>query len=188
MVPRRRLELPRHFCHRYLKPARLPIPPPGLRRRRLSPGDAQSQPAFAYCEGREALYICGLSDTRARDSGLICRRFRRCRQARPRGIREGKMAAGVITVFGGSGFIGRYVVQRLAQQGWTVRVAVRRPERCLFLKTMGVVGQVTPVAADVRSERGVAAGVEGADAVINLVGILYEKGGSNFQAIHVDGA
>ena len=85
------------------------------------------------------------------------------------------MAAGVITVFGGSGFIGRYVVQRLAQQGWTVRVAVRRPDRALFLKTMGVVGQVTPVAADIRSERSVAAAVAGADAVINLVGILYEK-------------
>jgi NADH dehydrogenase len=98
------------------------------------------------------------------------------------------MAAGLVTVFGGSGFIGRYVVQRLAQQGWTVRVAVRRPERCLFLKTMGVVGQVTPIAADLRSERAVAAAVDGADAVINLVGILYEKGGRTFQAIHAEGA
>jgi len=98
------------------------------------------------------------------------------------------MAAGVVTVFGGSGFIGRYVVRRLAQQGWTVRVAVRRPDRALFLKTMGAVGQVTPVAADVRSERSVAAAVAGADAVINLVGILYEKGGRNFQSIHVEGA
>jgi len=98
------------------------------------------------------------------------------------------MAAGLVTVFGGSGFIGRYVVQRLAQQGWTVRVAVRRPDRCLFLKTMGVVGQVTPVAADLRSERAVSAAVAGADAVINLVGILYERGSRNFQTIHVDGA
>ena len=98
------------------------------------------------------------------------------------------MAAGVVTVFGGSGFIGRYVVQRLAQQGWIVRAAVRRPDRALFLKTMGTVGQVTPLAADIRSERSVAAAVDGAAAVVNLVGILYEKGGRSFKAIHADGA
>ena len=98
------------------------------------------------------------------------------------------MAAGVVTVFGGSGFIGRYVVQRLAQQGWIVRAAVRRPNKALFLKTMGTVGQVTPLAADIRSERAVAAAVDGADAVVNLVGILYEKGGRSFKTIHADGA
>jgi NADH dehydrogenase len=98
------------------------------------------------------------------------------------------MATGVVTVFGGSGFIGRYVVQRLARQGWIVRAAVRRPDRALFLKTMGTVGQVTPLAADIRSERSVAAAVDGADAVVNLVGILYEKGGRSFKAIHADGA
>ena len=98
------------------------------------------------------------------------------------------MAAGVITVFGGSGFIGRYVVQRLAQQGWTVRVAVRRPDRALFLKTMGAVGQITPIGADVRGERSVTMAVDGVDAVVNLVGILFEKGSRNFQTIHVDGA
>ena len=104
------------------------------------------------------------------------------------GNAEDMMAAGVVTVFGGSGFIGRYVVQRLAQQGWIVRVAVRRPDRALFLKPMGAVGQITPIAADMRSERAVAAAVDGADAVVNLVGILYEKGGRSFEAIHVEGA
>jgi uncharacterized protein YbjT (DUF2867 family) len=94
------------------------------------------------------------------------------------------MAARIVTVFGGSGFIGRYLVQRLARRGWIVRVAVRRPDRALFLKPMGAVGQITPIAASLRHEGSVAAAVVGAEAVVNLVGILY----GNFAAIHVEGA
>jgi len=98
------------------------------------------------------------------------------------------MAARSVTVFGGSGFIGRYLVQRLARRGWIVRVAVRRPDRALFLKPMGAVGQITPVAASLRHEGSVAAAVAGADAVVNLVGILHGRGASSFTAIHVEGA
>jgi uncharacterized protein YbjT (DUF2867 family) len=98
------------------------------------------------------------------------------------------MARGRVTVFGGSGFIGRYVVQRLARAGWQVRVAVRRPDEALFLKTSGDVGQVTPIAANIRDDRSVAAAVAGADAVINLVGILYQSGKQSFDAVQSKGA
>jgi len=98
------------------------------------------------------------------------------------------MARGLVTVFGGSGFIGRYVVQRLARTGWQVRVAVRRPDEALFLKTAGDVGQVTPIAANIRDDRSVAAAVAGADAVVNLVGILYESGRQKFDDVQAKGA
>ena len=93
-----------------------------------------------------------------------------------------------VTVFGGSGFIGRYLVRRLAQQGWVVRIAVRDPAAALFLKPMGDVGQIVPLRADLRDDRAVAVAVAGAEAVINLVGILYERRRQTFQAVHADGA
>lgn len=93
-----------------------------------------------------------------------------------------------ITVFGGSGFIGRYVVKRLAAEGWVVRVAVRDPAAATFLKTMGNVGQVVPMKADLTdSDAVLRAAVAGSDAVVNLVGILYERGRSTFRAIHAEG-
>lgn len=92
------------------------------------------------------------------------------------------------TVFGGSGFIGRYVVANLARAGWQVRVAVRRPDEALFLKTAAVVGMVTPVAANVRDRASVARAVAGAEAVVNLVGILHEGGPQKFQAVQAEGA
>ena len=92
------------------------------------------------------------------------------------------------TVFGGAGFIGRYVVRDLARAGWVVRAAVRRPAEALFLKPMGDVGQVTPVAANLRDEASVAAAVAGADCVINLVGVLYPRGRQSFAAVHAEGA
>ncbi len=98
------------------------------------------------------------------------------------------MARGLVTVFGGSGFLGRYIVQRLARAGWQVRVAVRRPNEALFLKTAGDVGQVTPVAANIRDEASVKAAVAGADAVVNLVGILYQSGRQSFDAVQAKGA
>ena len=98
------------------------------------------------------------------------------------------MSTPTATVFGGSGFVGRYTVGELARRGYRVRVAVRRPERALFLKPMGDVGQVTPVAANIRDDASVAAAVEGADAAINLVGVLYEAGAQRFQAVHAEGA
>ena len=98
------------------------------------------------------------------------------------------MTRRVVTVFGASGFIGQHVVQRLARQGWVVRAAVRDPIAAEFLKPMGDVGQVNPVRADINDPTAVAAAVSGADAVISLVGILYERGRRSFQSVHVDGA
>jgi len=98
------------------------------------------------------------------------------------------MAQRLATVFGGSGFIGRYVVTDLARDGWSVRVAVRRPDEALFLKTAGVVGQVTPIATNIRDRASVARAVAGADAVVNLVGILHESGRQKFQAVQAEGA
>ncbi len=98
------------------------------------------------------------------------------------------MSVASVTVFGGSGFVGRHVVRELAKAGASVRVAVRRPDRALFLKPMGDVGQITPVAANIRDDASVAAAVEGSEAVVNLVGILYQAGRQTFDAVHHQGA
>ncbi len=98
------------------------------------------------------------------------------------------MAIARATVFGGSGFIGRYVVEQLADRGAVVTVAVRNPEAAKFLKPLGDVGQVTPVRANLLDEAAVQRVVAGADSVINLVGILYESGRHKFGSIHVEGA
>ena len=94
----------------------------------------------------------------------------------------------VATVFGGSGFIGRYVVKRLAHQGYIVRVPSRYPEGALFLKPMGAVGQVVPLYASVTNEATIQRAVEGAEIVVNLVGALTESRKASFQAIHTEGA
>ena len=98
------------------------------------------------------------------------------------------MANGLITVFGGGGFVGRYVVSLLAARGYRLRIAVRRPDEALFLKPLGSVGQITLVQANIRDDASVAAAVAGVDTVINLVGILYESGRQKFDAVHVEGA
>jgi len=94
----------------------------------------------------------------------------------------------VATVFGGSGFLGRYVVKRLAAAGQVVRVAVRDPEAALFLKPMGAVGQIVPLYTDLARPDTVPRAVEAADIVINLVGILAEQRPGDFQRIHAAGA
>ncbi|KAA5606927.1 complex I NDUFA9 subunit family protein [Roseospira marina] len=98
------------------------------------------------------------------------------------------MALRRVTVFGGSGFIGRQIVQRLASQGVRVRVAVRDPIGAEFLKPLGDLGQIAPMKVNVMDEAAVARVVDGADGVVNLIGILYEKGRRTFQALHVDAA
>ena len=98
------------------------------------------------------------------------------------------MSGRLITVFGGSGFIGRYVVQRLAARGDRVRVAVRKPNDALFLKPLGDVGQVQIVSANLRDHASIERAVAGADGVINLVGILHNSGSQTFQALQAEGA
>lgn len=98
------------------------------------------------------------------------------------------MSGRLATVFGGTGFIGRYVVQRLAAQGWRVRVAVRDTLRAEDLRPLGQLGQINAVPATVTNEAQVRAAVDGADVVINLVGILYERGKRTFEKLHVEGA
>ena len=95
---------------------------------------------------------------------------------------------GTVTVIGGAGFLGRYLVTRLAQQGNQVRVAVRDPEAAGFLKPMGDVGQVQPIQANIRNEASIQRAVAGADTVINLVGVMFPGGPQSFQAVHEDGA
>ena len=94
----------------------------------------------------------------------------------------------VVTVFGGAGFIGRHLVQRLAAEGAIVRVAVRDAESALFLKPLGDPGQIVAMALRIDDADAVANAVRGADAVVNLVGILTQGGRQTFQKIHVDGA
>ena len=98
------------------------------------------------------------------------------------------MTPKVVTLIGGSGFIGRHLVQRLARRGWTIRVAVRRPRAAEFLKPLGNVGQVTPVGASMQDPKTLRAALEGADAAVNLVGLLYQRGRQTFNAVHVEGA
>lgn len=94
----------------------------------------------------------------------------------------------LVTVFGGSGFLGRYIVKRLAESGARVRVAIRRPEEGLFLKPAGDVGQIDIVQANLRHAGSVAAALAGADAAVNLVGILHPSGAQTFEAVHAEGA
>ena len=94
----------------------------------------------------------------------------------------------LVVVFGGSGFLGRHIVRRLAKANYRIRVAMRRPNEALFVKTCGRVGQVEIVAANIRDDASVAAALEDADAVVNTVGILYETGRQKFDAVQAEGA
>lgn len=97
---------------------------------------------------------------------------------------NGKLA----TVFGGSGFVGRYIVWSLARKGYRVRAAVRRPDLAGHLQPMGVVGQIHAVQANLRFPDSIARAVEGAEIVINAVGILSPSGAQTFEAVHAKGA
>jgi NADH dehydrogenase len=94
----------------------------------------------------------------------------------------------LVTVFGGSGFIGRHVVRALAKRGYRIRVAVRRPELAGFLQPLGRVGQIHAVQANLRHPRSVEAAARDADVVVNLVGLLYERGRQRFDSVHARGA
>jgi uncharacterized protein YbjT (DUF2867 family) len=98
------------------------------------------------------------------------------------------MAYGRVTVFGGTGFLGRQIVRRLAEAGAEVRIAVRHPERASLLTEMGTVGQISALRADIWDAASVAPAVAGADAVVNTVGHYVERGQASFEAIHGQGA
>lgn len=98
------------------------------------------------------------------------------------------MAKGLVTLFGGSGFIGRYAARTLVKAGYRVRVAVRRPHLAGDVRLAGAPGWVDIVQANVRHKGSVEAAIQDADAVVNLVGLLYEKGPQNFEATQRDGA
>ena len=94
----------------------------------------------------------------------------------------------LVTIFGGSGFVGRYIARRMAKEGWRVRVAVRNVNEALFVRPYGVVGQVEPVFCNIRDDASVAAATEGANAVVNCVGVLDEIGRNTFSAVQAEGA
>ncbi len=94
----------------------------------------------------------------------------------------------LVTIFGGSGFVGRYIARRMAKEGWRVRVAVRNVNEAMFVRPYGVVGQVEPVFCNIRDDASVAAVTNGADAVVNCVGVLDEVGKNTFSAVQSEGA
>jgi NADH dehydrogenase len=95
---------------------------------------------------------------------------------------------GLVTVFGGTGFVGRQVVRSLAKQGWRVRVAARNVGRGYRLRMLGDVGQIEVVQANIRDAASVDRALDGAEACVNLVGVLYETGRQNFQTLHAEAA
>lgn len=98
------------------------------------------------------------------------------------------MSTPLITVFGGTGFLGRHTVRALARAGFRIRVAVRHPNAGFFLPPMGNVGQIALVRCNVREIDQIAAAVHGAEAVVNLTGILYQRGEQSFEAVHIEAA
>jgi NADH dehydrogenase len=94
----------------------------------------------------------------------------------------------LVSIYGGSGFIGRYIARRMAKAGWRVRVAVRRPNEAMHVKPYGAVGQVEPFLCNVRDDKSVKAAMEGACAVVNCVGILSENRFNKFASVQIEGA
>ena len=94
----------------------------------------------------------------------------------------------LVTIFGGSGFVGRYIARRMAKAGWRVRVAVRRPNEAMHVKPYGVVGQVEPLLCNIRDDASVQSVMQGSDAVVNCVGTFDRKGRNNFDAVQHLGA
>ena len=97
------------------------------------------------------------------------------------------MNTNLVTVFGGSGFLGRHTVRALARAGWRIRVAVRHPNSAFFLRPLGSVGQIDIIKCDVTDAEAVARAVQGAQAVVNLCGILFQSG-QTFEEVQADGA
>lgn len=94
----------------------------------------------------------------------------------------------IVTIYGGSGFLGRHVTRRMAKLGWRVRVAVRRPVEALFVRSYGAVGQVEPVLCNIRDNQSTQAAMSDADVVVNCVGTIVNVGKNRFDSVHVEGA
>ena len=94
----------------------------------------------------------------------------------------------LVTIYGGSGFVGRYIARRMAKEGWRVRIACRRPNEALFVKSYGAVGQVEPVLCNIRDDASVRSVMAGADAVVNCIGTFDRGGKNNFTAVQAEGA
>ncbi len=97
-------------------------------------------------------------------------------------------SAKLVTIIGGSGFVGRYVVRLLAQKGWRVKVVCRHPERAVFLQPLGAVGQINIVGGNIVDTPSIRKAIEGSDAIVNLAGILCEQGKQLFDDVHEQGA
>lgn len=94
----------------------------------------------------------------------------------------------LVTIYGGAGFVGRYIARRLAKDGWRVRVAVRHPNEAMHVKPYGVPGQVEPVLCNIRDDDSVRSVMQGADAVVNCVGLMHQLGKNTFDAVQSEGA
>ncbi|APX89892.1 complex I NDUFA9 subunit family protein [Brevirhabdus pacifica] len=94
----------------------------------------------------------------------------------------------LVTIFGGSGFVGRYIARRMAREGWRVRVACRNPNEAIFVRPYGVVGQVEPVFANIRDDESVRQVLISSDVVINCVGVLVPSGRNTFESVQAEGA
>ncbi len=103
-------------------------------------------------------------------------------------VASSKLRKEIVSVIGGSGFIGRHIVAALARDGYRIRVLCRRPDLAYFLQPLGIPGQIALVQANIRNLASLASALEGSDAVMNLVGIIAERGAQTFEAIHVHGA
>jgi NADH dehydrogenase len=133
----------------------------------------------------------GRAEARGEAAMALARRLRRGEDDRiavAKRVRSASMPVPLVTIFGGSGFLGRRIAQRMANAGWRVRVAVRRPNEAGFVRPYGFVGQVEPVQANVRDEVSTRRAIVGADAVINCVAIMGESGKQTFSAIVDEGA
>ena len=175
VVPRRRLELPRPCGHWHLKPARLPIPPPGQIRygNQYHPVHLAGKQIF---EGQATLPP--LTNAIRIQANPLSKRKNMKSQNRDK----------LVTVFGGSGFVGTQVVRALAKKGYRIRVAVRRPDLAGHLQPLGSVGQIHAVQANLRYRDSVDRAAEGSWGVINCVGILFQSGKQRFDAVHDEGA
>ena len=98
------------------------------------------------------------------------------------------MKTSSVTIFGGSGFIGRHLIRELAKSGARIRIAVRKPNRAKFLEPLGNVGQILPVYSDLTDYNSVSKAIDGSNIIINLVGILHNTGKYTFNSVHVKGA